>query len=362
MRILLSAILMIVLVGCSDQEQMPSEGKQNASEDTTQQVNGGEREDAEIIATKLKVPWQINVIDDTVYYLSGRTGEIMSVKDDSVQLQSVNLNKPVVARTEGGLLGIVVLGNQSEPQEAILYHTYEEDGRLQNRVVKVKKQKSEWQESDVLIEGIPGGRIHNGGRLAIGPDDKLYITTGDAGDEDQAQDLNTLGGKILRLNLDGSIPSDNPFEDSPIYSYGHRNPQGLGWTSEGKMYSSEHGQSAHDEINEIVPGGNYGWPIIQGDEEQEGLIRPVFHSGETTWAPSGMAISGDKVYVALLAGKQIRVFDLAKGTHEKWKDGFGRMRDVKIVDGTLYAVTNNTDGRGNPSENDDQLIKFSLDE
>lgn len=363
MRILLFAfIMMVVLAGCFSDQKLQKEAQPSSNDDPAQTVHSDARQDVEVLATELKVPWQINAFEDTVFYLSGRTGEIISIKDDSKQTQSLDLQKPVVARTEGGLLGFLILDGQKEPLQAILYHTYEDEGRVMNRVVKVQKQDTVWKEIDVLIEGIPGGAIHNGGRLAIGPDGMLYITAGDAGNEEQAQDLNSLGGKILRLNLDGSIPSDNPFSDSPVYSYGHRNPQGIGWTKDGTMYSSEHGPRAHDEINEIRPGGNYGWPAIYGDETEDGMISPLFHSGKTTWAPSGLAVSDNKLYVALLAGKQIREFDLEKGIHRKWKDGFGRMRDVMIVDGVLYAVTNNTDGRGNPDKEDDRLLKFSLDE
>ncbi|MCF6138577.1 PQQ-dependent sugar dehydrogenase [Pseudalkalibacillus berkeleyi] len=346
------------LMGCSSNQ----EDNHDTSEykGTSKPAYEENRQDAEILATKLKVPWQINVINDTVFYLSGRTGEVYSIKGDSKQKQKINLSEKVVARTEGGLLGFLILEQQSEPLEAIVYHTYQKDGKLLNRVVRVQKEESVWLETSVLLENIPGGPIHNGGRIALGPDGFLYITTGDAGNKALSQDSKSLAGKILRIQLDGKIPADNPIAESPIYSIGHRNPQGLGWDSDGTMYSSEHGSRGHDEINKIVPGGNYGWPNIQGDEEQEGMIRPVFHSGNETWAPSGLDISGSKIYVAALAGEQIRVFDLKKGTHSVWKDGYGRMRDVKIVDEYLYTVTNNTDGRGKPKKNDDRLLRFKV--
>ncbi|WP_349408406.1 PQQ-dependent sugar dehydrogenase [Pseudalkalibacillus sp. SCS-8] len=360
-RLFMMVLLIGGLIGCSsDQtEQSADDSTTEPAAETVQNV--AQHEDATILANRLRVPWQINHINETVFYLSGRSGEIYSIKGDSKQKQSVDLNKEIIAETEGGLLGFLILDGTSEPLEAILYHTYEEDGERLNRVVKVQKQKSVWKETDTLVEGIPGGRIHNGGRLAIGPDDALYITTGDAGHSSLAQDKESLAGKILRINLDGTIPKDNPFPDSPVYSYGHRNPQGLGWTSDGKMYSTEHGSRGHDELNLILSGGNYGWPVIQGDEEEDGMKTPLFHSGDETWAPAGLAIDGSKIYVAFLAGEQIRVFDLETGTHELWKDGFGRMRDVIIRNGNLYTITNNTDGRGSPKKDDDKLIKFPLD-
>ncbi|MGP4078645.1 PQQ-dependent sugar dehydrogenase [Pseudalkalibacillus sp. R45] len=353
-KLLLPALLILMMTGCFENEKTPPDEKNSKSQPVNQ------NQDIQTLATELEVPWQINIVENTVYYLSGRPGEIMSISEGTKQNQTVEVSKEIVSRTESGLLGFYIIEG-SQPLEAYLYHTYQEDGRLLNRVVKVQKDEVIWKETDILIEGIPGGPIHNGGRLAAGPDEKLYITTGDAGEPDLAQDEDSLAGKILRLNLDGTIPDENPFNDSPVYSYGHRNPQGIGWTKDGKMYSSEHGSTDRDEINEIVAGGNYGWPVIRGDEEHEGMIKPIFHSGDGTWAPSGLAISDSKIYVAFLAGKQIREFDLNNNTSRTFTEGYGRMRDIEIVDGSLYAITNNTDGRGNPKPEDDRLLKFPLD-
>ncbi len=147
-------------------------------------------------------------------------------------------------------------------------------------------EENVWREESLLLDNIPSGTYHHGGRLKIGSDGKLYVTTGDASAPDIAQDLDSLGGKILRMNLDGSIPNDNPYPNSYVYSYGHRNPQGITWSSDGTLYSSEHGSRANDEVNLIEAGQNYGWPIIEGYEEQEGMVSPLFTSGDTnTWAP-----------------------------------------------------------------------------
>ena len=165
------------------------------------------------------------------------------------------------------------------------------------------------------------------------------------------------------MNLDGSIPDDNPFSDSYVYSYGHRNPQGITWSSAGTMYASEHGDNANDEVNLIEAGQNYGWPVIEGEEEQEqeGLISPLFTSGiENTWAPSGMAYNDGKVYVAALRGSAVLEFDLETNEHRELITGLGRIRDVFIEDEFLYFISNNSDGRGNPQENDDKLYKISL--
>ncbi|WJH37286.1 PQQ-dependent sugar dehydrogenase [Paenibacillus sp. CC-CFT747] len=199
---------------------------------------------------------------------------------------------------------------------AYAYHTYQEGNRTLNRVVLLQEKNGSWEEQKALLEGIPGGINHNGGRLAIGPDRLLYITTGDSGEEKLAQDPKSLGGKILRMTLDGRVPEDNPFIGSYVYSYGHRNPQGLAWDKQGTMYSSEHGPSGspggHDEINVIEKGRNYGWPVIIGDSKKDGMVSPVYQTGDTAIAPSGIAVDTEgKLLVTTLRGEKLFRFDPA---------------------------------------------------
>lgn len=253
--------------------------------------------------------------------------------------------------------------NFSDNETAYIYHTYEENGTLYNRVVRVRKEGDAWRETSVLLDRIPGGRTHNGGRMSIGPDGKLYVTTGDAGDSALAQDVDSLAGKILRLELNGKIPEDNPFADSYVYSYGHRNPQGLAWSADGKrMYSSEHGSSAYDELNVIEAEGNYGWPTVRGDEKREGMRGPLAHSGTNTWAPSGIAYHEGALYVTGLRGSMLFRFDLDRETTDVLLQGEGRLRDVYIEAPYVYVITNNTDGRGDPNKQDDRLLKLLLPE
>lgn len=175
----------------------------------------------------------------------------------------------------------------------------------------------------------------------------MYVTVGDAYNLNEVQELDSLNGKILRLNLDGTIPEDNPFENSYIFSYGHRNPQGLVWTPDGTMYASEHGNSANDEINIIEAGKNYGWPLIEGTEEQEGMEGPLFTSGsDKTWAPSGMDEWNNHLYVSALRGIAILEFDFLNQTVHSFIEDYGRIRDVLIVGDDLFFITNNLDGRG----------------
>jgi len=204
---------------------------------------------------------------------------------------------------------------------------------------------------------------HNGGQLAFGPDGMLYATTGDADQRPSAQSVDSLAGKILRMTPDGDPPADNPFEDSLVYSLGHRNPQGIGWAEDGTMFASEFGQDTWDELNIIVPGGNYGWPEVEGSGGAErGFIDPVQQWTPDEASPSGLAVTGGTVFVAGLGGERLFAIDAsAPETSEQLLDDDGRIRDVTIApDGTLWVLTNNTDGRGSPREGDDRILSLPL--
>ncbi|REJ09108.1 quinoprotein glucose dehydrogenase [Halobacillus trueperi] len=312
------------------------------------------------MAENLKVPWSIQKSEDT-FYLTERSGNIVKIEEGEVERQRVELEEEVSTASEAGLLGFVLAPDFSESNLAYAYYTYEDKEEQFNRIVTLRLENDGWREEDLLLDQIPSGTYHHGGRMKIGPDEKLYAATGDASEREIAQNLDSLGGKILRMNIDGSIPGDNPFSDSYVYSYGHRNPQGMTWLSDGTMYASEHGDNANDEVNRIEAGQNYGWPVIEGEEEQEDLISPLFTSGsETTWAPSGMADNDEKLYVAALRGTAVLEFDLETNEHRELVTGLGRIRDVFIEDGSLYFISNNLDGRGTGQENDDRLYRMAL--
>lgn len=347
-------VMMLLVSGCSFFEK---------EEKADEAVRG--HPDVKVLAEKLSVPWSIERLGET-FYLSERTGSIIKIENGKMERQRVQLEKPLAQAAEAGLLGFVLdpefasAGNQ----RAFAYYTYgdadDADGGQFNRVVELRFSGDMWTEERVLLDGIPSAAYHHGGRMKIGPDGKLYITTGDATKPSVAQERNSLNGKILRMNLDGSIPADNPFPNSFVYSYGHRNPQGLVWIGE-TLYASEHGQSAHDEINRIEAGANYGWPVIQGKEKKAGMVTPLFESGDVeTWAPSGMAAAGGKLYAASLRGNAVREFDLERKDTRTVISGLGRIRDVFVNGDYLYFVSNNTDGRGNPDETDDKLYRVRL--
>lgn len=367
-RLMISAIsASFILSACSNdsKEETEDKGKQTQNEmehEQSQSDDNQERKETkgiETVAQGLDTPWSIARSDD-VFYLSERPGKIIKIDGNKKTEQQVDLDKEVSTAAEAGLLGFVLAPDFKDSKEAYAYYTYEDNGQF-NRIVKLKLENDTWKEDEVLIDKIPSGQYHHGGRLKIGPDDKLYATTGDASDEQNAQDKDTLGGKILRINLDGSKPKDNPISNSYVYSYGHRNPQGIVWTPDGQMYASEHGYQANDEINEIKEGQNYGWPVIEGNEENDNMETPIFTSGsDDTWAPSGIAFKDGIIYSAALRGEGIMKFDVEKDEMKKVATKYGRIRDVYIVNDDLYFVSNNTDGRGNPSQNDDKMYKVSL--
>jgi glucose/arabinose dehydrogenase len=345
-----------LIAGCSENEQQTTVNERGNS------VNEPKNQRYQVLAENLETPWYIAKFENT-FYLTEKTGSIVKVENGKMDRQSVKFEKEISTASEAGLLGFALAPDFLESHRAYAYYTYEDNSGQFNRIITLRLEDNVWREESLLLDKIPSGTYHHGGRLKIGPDEKLYATTGDASESDLAQDPNSLGGKIIRMNLDGSIPNDNPFPNSYLYSYGHRNPQGITWSSDGTTYAGEHGNDANDEINIIDAGQNYGWPIIEGHEEQGGMVSPQFTSGDgETWAPSGMDYYNEKLYVAALRGSAVLEFDLKTGGYREVTNGLGRIRDVLIKDDSLYLISNNTDGRGALQENDDKLYRISLSE
>ncbi len=320
-----------------------------------------------VVAEGLEVPWDIAFLPDGGMLVTERRGRLVRLAPDGTR---TSLTVPGVApRGEGGLLGMVLHPAFSENRLLYLYQTRKGARGWENRVVQYRLEGDTLTEMAVLVEGIPAARYHDGGRMAWGPDGTLYITTGDAGDPPSAQDLTSLAGKILRINEDGTVPSDNPFPGSPVYSYGHRNPQGLAWDTEGRLWSTEHGPSGplaccRDELNRIVPGGNYGWPAITGAEVREGMRTPVLQSGDNiTWAPASLAFWRGRLWFGGLRGESLYEVQSATTTprlYQHLRGVLGRIRTVKVgPDGALYLLTSNRDGRGRPRAGDDKLLRWA---
>jgi glucose/arabinose dehydrogenase len=330
----------------------------------------------EVVARSLEIPWALDFTPDGRMFVTERPGRVRVIRDGRLDAQPW-ATLPVRHVGEGGLMGLAVSPDFSRTGFVYVMYTYEQDGRILNRVVRMVDRDGRGQVDRTIIDRIPGGGVHDGGRIKFGPDGKLYIGTGETGRPDLAQDRDSLAGKILRVNPDGSIPSDNPFPGSPVYSYGHRNPQGLAWHPETKaLFEAEHGPSGgiggccHDEINLIEPGKNYGWPEVAGAGGGSRFVDPIAESGaSTTWAPSGIAIPSagpwrSSLLVAALRGTQLRRFVLQAPEFRRVTDqeaffqNLGRLRDVvQGPDGSLYILTSNRDGRGRPGPDDDRVLR-----
>lgn len=326
----------------------------------------------------LEIPWSLVFLPDGRALVSERPGRIRLIKNG--KLQEEPYMKIEVAHTgEGGLMGLAI--HPDFPKKPYIYamHTYRKNSMLYNRVIRIKDFGRRGLTERIIIDSIPGGRYHNGGRIAFGPDGMLYITTGETFQPDLSQDINSLAGKILRLTPEGGIPADNPFPKSPVYSYGHRNPQGIAWDPETKiLFESEHGPSGefgifgHDEINIIFKGGNYGWPKVIGIGKKKGFLDP-FILWKNTTPPSGIAFYKGDLFVATLrsealiriilqrVNKSYKVQRIERWFSENYGRGrFGRLRDVAVgPDGFLYFMTNNRDGRGFPRPGDDKIYRIA---
>ena len=311
----------------------------------------------QILASNLEVPWALAYLPNGELLLTERPGRLKLIKKG--QTLTVALINDVNAIGEGGLLGIAAHPDFNKNGFIFVYYTYEnQNEKTLNRVVRFKFDGQNLKDQLIVVDAIPGASNHNGGRLKFGPDGYLYITTGDAQNPSLAQDINSLAGKILRVTEDGRAAPGNPFNNL-VYSYGHRNPQGLAWDEKGRLFESEHGSSATDELNLIEPGKNYGWPHLRGDQQQSGFVSPLINSGQETWAPSGLAYFKGSLFFAGLRGKALFAAKLnGQVTVKKHlEDQYGRLREVVVgPDNLLYITTSNRDGRGQAAFDDDKII------
>lgn len=330
----------------------------------------------------LDVPWELVFLPESNRALiSERDGRVLQVENGNLKSESY-LELDIDSRGEGGLMGMVHHPDFPETPYIYLMYTYtSSNGQLYNRVSRFTDQGNQAVEEEIIIDQIPAGNNHNGGRIAFGPDGMLYITTGETFTRKIAQDLDNLGGKILRLTPEGIIPADNPFENSPVYSLGHRNPQGIAWHPEtGDLFISDHGPSgkdglrAKDRIKVVEAGSNFGWPDKIGYFEDGEYANPLI-MWENAVPPSGMSFYQGNLYVGTLRSESLVRIGLNRNSDEYtvesiehlFNDGsgntaYGRIRKAVVgPDGYLYFLTNNRDGRGRPRENDDQILRFKLE-
>ncbi|WP_323096835.1 PQQ-dependent sugar dehydrogenase [Intrasporangium sp. YIM S08009] len=303
----------------------------------------------------LDIAWSIAVLPDGTALVSERnTGVVHHVPRPGSGGASQEVGRLPIVRSggEGGLLGLAVARDFAGDPVVFAYYSTESD----NRVAAVPWQGGRLGDPEAVLTGIPRGTNHNGGRIAFGPDGFLYIGTGDAGDSSLSQNLGSLGGKILRVTREGDPAPGNPFGGSPIWSYGHRNVQGLAWDSRDRLWASEFGANTWDELNLVEAGGNYGWPQVEGRADREELVDPVAQWPTSEMSPSGITIGPDgAVYLAALRGQSVwRVpigADGKAGTPTRHLEGtYGRVRDVRFVDGRVWLTTSNGD--------DDRLVSL----
>ena len=311
------------------------------------------------LATGLKAPWSVVPLSPDAALISQRnTAEILLLRDGQTSVAGTVAQ--ALPAGEGGLLGLAM--RSEDAKRVYAYYTAATD----NRVVSFAFDGSTLSDETLILGGIPKGQIHDGGRIAFGPDGFLYIATGETGQPELAQDKTSLAGKILRVRPDGNPAPGNPDQGSPVWSYGHRNVQGLAWDSADRLWATEFGQSDVDELNLIEPGRNYGWPQCEGSCQIPGMTNPkATWSPTATASPSGLAIVDDTAWVAALRGEALYSVRLKGDSAEQPKGWFeqqyGRIRDVvQGPDGTLWMLTNNTDGRGQPRPDDDQLLQVAI--
>jgi len=355
-------LLLLVLFFLSNQQLFfrPTESDIASGVGSDDVSNIEDRLAVEVVAEGLEIPWDIVFLPDGRMLVTERTGSLQVVDGPQIAVDFGT------HRGEGGLLGIVLHPDFEENRWIYLYMTASVDGGLENRIERYRLEDDELSDKTVILSSIPGAIYHDGGRMAFGPDGYLYVTTGDATNASNAQNLDTLAGKILRMDEDGE-----PVGDSYIYSYGHRNPQGIAWDSEGRLWSTEHGRSGlktgMDELNLIEEGKNYGWPTIEGEEEAAGMTGPVRHSGPNeTWAPADLVYFEGSLFFTGLRGESLyeAIIDTDGGVSEMrshFRSEWGRLRAMEISDdGYLYISTSNRDGRGNVRDGDDKIIRIDL--
>ncbi len=366
----LGAILIALAIGYyqkivnKDNPTNPSAIKQS---DSTAENN----EPISVIVENLDTPWALDFLPSGELLITERNGRLSILSGGQIK-QIANIEKSKEFG-EGGLMGIAVHPDFESNNFIYLYYTFSsDDQKTLNRVVRYKLSNNTLGNEQIIVDNIPGAVFHNGGRIKFGPDGNLYITTGDSNNPSLSQNRNSLAGKILRVTDEGLPATGNPFGsaqgkpsgDPRIFSYGHRNPQGIVWGDGNILFSTEHGRSGVlsglDELNIIESGRNYGWPEIEGDEKREGMVTPIFNSGASdTWAPGGAAFFNGSLFFAGLRGSALYQFEVfTKSLSVHFKNEYGRLRDVILgPDNFLYITTSNRDGRGDPKANDDKIIR-----
>jgi len=366
-----AGLLAVVLATQGMQTACPKDSPTTPQTTEVFTTRDGVRFRVETVLSGLEVPWSLNFAPDGRLFVTERPGRVRIVTLGGSSELALTLDG-VFAQGEAGLLGLALDPEFAQNHFVYLYYSASVPGGAMNRIVRYREVNSRLGERAVLLDNIPAAQIHDGGRLRFGPDGLLYASAGDAADGNNAQDVASLAGKLLRLNRDGTVPRDNRFS-SPVFTYGHRNPQGFDWhPTSGELWESEHGNNGNDEVNAIRTGLNFGWPRIEGAATMSGMEVPITFYNPSI-APSGASFyRGQRLpqfssnfFVATLRGTHLLRLTVDASTRrvttqERLLEGtFGRLRDVVSgPDGYVYFCTNNRDGRGSPVSGDDRVLRI----
>ncbi|GGT49243.1 oxidoreductase [Streptomyces purpureus] len=320
------------------------------------------------LTNDLKSPWGLAALPDGDLLVSSRDeGTITRVDAETGEQTRLGSVPGVAPAGEGGLMGLAVSPSYASDHQIYAYFTTESDNRIARMLHDERKPAGQQLGApDTVLRGIPKGTIHNGGRIAFGPDKMLYAGTGETGDTGLAQDKASLGGKILRMTPDGQPVHGNPSADSVVYSYGHRNVQGLAWDSDKRLWAAEFGQNTWDELNLIEPGKNYGWPEVEGTGSKPGFVEPVAQWRTSEASPSGIAYAQGSIWMAGLRGERLWRIPLSGAERSAEPEAFlaekhGRLRTVLAAGGSaLWLVTSETDNRGTPEPGDDKILRVEV--
>ncbi|WP_327724946.1 PQQ-dependent sugar dehydrogenase [Streptomyces europaeiscabiei] len=377
----LAAAVLLVTTGCSSDEgdKTDAAGSSPPSSSSAESPPPEQAADAappakgsvtvvRTVAEDLDTPWGLAPLPEGGLLVSSRDEATISRIDEESGEETVLGEVPGVAPAgEGGLMGIAVSPEYASDHMIYAYFTSESDNRIVRMLYDPEKPAGEQLGApDTILRSIPKGTNHNGGRLAFGPDKMLYASTGERYEGPLAQDKDSLGGKILRMTPDGEPAPGNPFDNSVVYSYGHRNVQGLAWDGKQRLWASEFGQNTWDELNQIKPGGNYGWPEVEGRGGKSGYIDPVAVWKTDEASPSGIAMAEGSVWMAGLRGQRLWRIPLdgtkTSADPQAFLEGdYGRLRTVVSAGGDkLWLVTSETDGRGSPEGGDDKILELEV--
>ncbi|MEW2619872.1 PQQ-dependent sugar dehydrogenase [Streptomyces sp. NPDC048106] len=382
-RAVLAASALLLTAGCSSGSSsgsagvgFPGEGPRTAPPSTASPAPAtesaapakGSVRVLRTVAEGLKSPWGLAVLPGGDLLVSSRDdGTLVRVDPKTGHQSELGTVSGVSPAGEGGLLGIALSPHYTSDHLIYAYFTSASDNRIVRMLYDERKPAGEQLGApDTVFKGIPKGPIHNGGRIAFGPDGMLYAGTGESGRRGLAQDRNSLGGKILRLTPDGEPAPGNPFSGSPVYSYGHRNVQGLAWDDRQRLFASEFGQDTWDELNAVKPGGNYGWPDAEGRSTDPRYQNPIAQWHTDDASPSGIAYVDGVIWMAALKGERLWRVPLhgtrAAAAPQPFLTGtYGRLRTVAPAGGgKLWLITSNTDGRGHPKKGDDRILELQV--